>query len=414
MSYRRRLFAALTAVAVVPAAVALLISDASIEDEILIGSVAAALGLAAALVVSRVLTQPVAELAEDVERARREAAEASRDEMRASVQRLGEALRSTHDLVKLLSVVLDTALTAVRGASGAVFLFSAHRSELTARVARHVDPILGEQRLPVGRGLAGWVAEHGEGILLPSGRGDAPVLADPEPIADTAIGVPLLEGAQRVLGVIAIYGSRGEGSFRTDDLDTLTSLANQAAIGIDNVLLHQEAERLSITDGLTSIWNHRYFQMEFSREFASAKRFATQFSLLWVDLDDFKKHNDTHGHQRGDAILIELASRLSGEIREVDTLARYGGEEFILILPQIDREGARLAAERVRRIVAERPFGTEGEEPITVTISVGYATYPDDGETTETLLNAADKAMYVAKARGKDQVVGAEELRDQD
>lgn len=440
MRYRLRLTAALVAVLAVPIGIALLVHDAPLVDELIIAGIAIPVGVAFAAVLARVLAKPVRDLAETAEAAagrpdegrhhdelarlaasvgllserlhtRADSAERARAQVQDSVRRLGEVLRSTHDLMKLLSVVLETALVAVNGRAGAVFLFSTRRSELTAKVARHLDPAIAERRLPLGHGLAGWVAQQGRPMLLPATGEEVPVPADPEPVAATALAVPL-EGQSQVLGVLAIYGRHGGGSFAADDLDTIASLARQAAVGIDNVLLHQEAQRLSITDGLTSIWNHRYFQMRFSQEFAAANRFGQHVSLLWIDIDDFKVANDEHGHQRGDAILIELASRIQAEIREVDTLARYGGEEFILILPHIDHDGAATAAERIRHVVADTAFGAEGEVEIPITVSIGYATYPDDGTTQETLLNTADKAMYVAKARGKNRVVGAGELHD--
>ena len=446
MGFRSRVMAALTVVTVVPLVIALLLLDAPLFDELIIAAIAIPLGLMGAIVLSSLIARPVRRLASAADlassgeempalpaegkdevaklasaitamasalRTREDAIERSRAEVQGSVRRLGEILRSTHDLMKLLSVVLETALVAVRGSAGAVFLFSGRRSELTVKVARHLDPRIAETRLPVGTGLAGVVAKTGEPVLLPSSDPDAPTPADPEPVESTALAVPL-ESQNQVLGVLAIYGSQTGAPFRADDLETIASLSRQAAVGIDNVLLHQEAQRLSITDGLTSIWNHRYFQMRFRQEFAAAKRFGQHLSLIWIDGDDFKTINDEYGHQRGDSILIEIASRISAEIREVDTFARYGGEEFILILPHIDREGAEIAAERVRSAVADTPFGTGDEPEIRVTVSIGFATYPDDGGTPETLLNAADKAMYVAKARGKNQVVGAGSADDQD
>lgn len=252
------------------------------------------------------------------------------------------------------------------------------------------------------------MAAHRDAVLVPGGSPAVP--EPPEPRARTAIAVPI-ESQSQLLGVLAIYGRAEPGSFSVDDLETLRSLARQAGIGIENVLLHEEAQRLSITDGLTGIWNRRYFQMRLAQEFQRAARFGRQLSVLVIDIDHFKAVNDRHGHQRGDSTLIEIARRMLSQIRsEVDTLARYGGEEFALILPETAGDGARTVAEKIRLEVAATPLGDDDEEPSHVTVSVGVASYPENGVTPQALLHAADQAMYEAKGRGRNRVVGAGEM----
>jgi diguanylate cyclase (GGDEF)-like protein len=134
-------------------------------------------------------------------------------------------------------------------------------------------------------------------------------------------------------------------------------------------------------------------------------------SVLVVDIDHFKQINDTFGHQRGDSILAELANRVVSETRaQVDTVARYGGEEFVLILPETPLEGGLVVAEKVRERIAATPFGAPGEEPVTVTVSIGIACFPQHGTKPQTLVRAADQALYEAKGRGRNRVVAADEL----
>lgn len=334
-----------------------------------------------------------------------EALQRSRDELKQNLTRLGDTLSSTHDLKKMLAVILETAMVTIRAEAGALMLFSGNRDELYLKVGRGLDGRLNTSsvRVDVGEGVAGRVAQTGEGVygqVGPDAHGELR-LAPSEPRADSVIAVPL-KSQGRVIGVLNLYDRVDADAFDDSDLATIRSFANQATVAIDNVLLHQEAQRLSITDGLTGLWNYRYFQMNFDKEIERASRFGRPLALLIFDLDKFKQVNDAYGHQRGDSVLIELATRVKSAIREVDTLARYGGEEFVLILPETDLDGATLTAGKICEIVRARRFGAADEEPIRVTVSVGIAVYPEHGRSGATLVKSADAALYAAKAAGRD------------
>jgi diguanylate cyclase (GGDEF)-like protein len=329
----------------------------------------------------------------------------SRDELKRNLTRLGDTLSSTHDLKKMLAVILETAMVTIRAEAGALMLFSGNRDELYLKVGRGLDGRLASSsvRVGVGEGVAGRVAQTGEGVhglVGPESDGDLRLAAS-EPRADSVIAVPL-KSQGRVIGVLNLYDRVDSDAFDDNDLATIRSFANQATVAIDNVLLHQEAQRLSITDGLTGLWNYRYFQMNFDKEIERASRFQRPLALLIFDLDKFKQVNDVYGHQRGDSVLIELATRVKGAIREVDTLARYGGEEFVLILPETDLEGATLAAGKICELVRQRRFGAADEDPIRVTVSIGIAVYPEHGRSGATLVRSADAALYAAKEAGRD------------
>jgi diguanylate cyclase (GGDEF)-like protein len=168
----------------------------------------------------------------------------------------------------------------------------------------------------------------------------------------------------------------------------------------------QEARRASMTDEMTGIWNYRYFRLRLDEEIQRSRRFQHPLSLLLLDLDRFKEANDRYGHQHGDSILRELARRVAGSIRDVDTFARYGGEEFVLILPETDATGAMVVAEKLRNEIGVRPFqGGPGSAKVTVTVSIGVACHPMNGDTAVALIRAADIALYRAKAAGRDRVV---------
>ncbi|MDP9019749.1 MAG: GGDEF domain-containing protein, partial [Actinomycetota bacterium] len=172
---------------------------------------------------------------------------------------------------------------------------------------------------------------------------------------------------------------------------------------IDRTFLHEEARRLAVTDGLTGVWNRRHLDLRCSEELDRAARFGERFALVMCDLDGFAELNNRFGHQVGDAVLVEVAGRLTGSTRRVDLVARYGGEEFLLLLPRTDLPGALEVAEKVRAAVSCRPVPTDAGE-VTVTLSLGVACHPEHGTTVRALIGAADAAMYEAKRAGKNRV----------
>ena len=328
----------------------------------------------------------------------RDELQVSRDELQAGVARLGATLASTHDLDGILTVVLDAAMASTRAGAGAVLLLSADRSALELAVGKGL-PDDGSRRLALGEGVAGTVASTGEALRGRTGSDLAP--APGEPTGATVVAVPLTSSTT-VIGVLLLLDRADGEEFDDRDLSTLRTFTSQATVAVDNVLLHEEARRLSVTDGLTGLWNFRYFQLTVAKEIERASRFDRPLALLMLDLDHFKQVNDQYGHQRGDAVLIELAERLRGLVRDVDTLARYGGEELVVVLPETDEPGAVRAAERICEAVRATPFGLPGEPAVPVTVSIGVAVFPGHAATPSALLRAADDALYAAKREGRD------------
>ncbi|MGV9211162.1 diguanylate cyclase [Micromonospora sp. RB23] len=355
----------------------------------------------------------------------------SRDQLRGHLAVLGDTLASTHDLQRILRVILHSAIAATGARAGAVLLVEAG-GMLVAQCSEGLDgrwPVPdpdGPQtlRVPVGVGVVGAVAATGEpqrGRVEPT---EAPI---GEPRCRTYVAVPFAapgttglgggptptpageratddSGAPAAaLGVLALYDRVGADEFDDDDLVTLRTFAGHAAVAVENVRVHEEAQRLSLTDPLTGLWNYRYLRESIRREVERASRFGRMLSVLALDLDRFKDVNDTYGHAAGDTVLAEFARRVRGEIREVDLAFRQGGEEFVLLLPETDARGAAIVAERLGAAVRETPIAVEAYSgPIVVTVSVGIAVYPDHGSTGREVLEAADDALYVAKAAGRD------------
>lgn len=321
-----------------------------------------------------------------------------------AIQRLGAAF-AVRDRDAIVEVILETAVLAVDAESAVLYVTPSPNAPLRARAAHGAASAVADLGLGAGEGVAGRVAATDAPALFPGPPG-GPVPAQPgEPPGTVTAAAAPIHSAGRLLGVVAVYDSRAERRFTPSDLTTLATMVHQAETAIDNVILHEEAERLSITDGLTGVWNRRHFDLRANEEVRRANRFGEPFSLVLLDVDDFKRINDTAGHQAGDTVLVEIAARITEAVREVDTVARYGGEEFCLLLPRTDVRGACLLAEKVREAVAARPFALHDHgRHVDVTVSVGVATHPLHGDGAAPLLTAVDDALYRAKRAGKNRV----------
>jgi diguanylate cyclase (GGDEF)-like protein len=256
-------------------------------------------------------------------------------------------------------------------------------------------------RQPLDQGVGGWVIRHDEpqlvndmthdprGVLVPG--------TDVEPQASVLVPLRFM-GA--VIGLLAVDRLAGR-TFDERELEIVQLFANLAAIAIRNARSYKEMEVQASTDGLTGLFNHRRFQEALTLEVARAERYDAEFCLLMMDLDRFKSVNDTVGHQRGDDVLRDVADVLRHCSRESDFAARYGGEEFAMILPHADVDEARRVAERIRGQVADLSAIEPG---VSVTISVGIASFPHDAAETDVILGAADAALLCAKVRGRNCV----------
>ncbi|MEW5740174.1 MAG: sensor domain-containing diguanylate cyclase [Myxococcota bacterium] len=266
---------------------------------------------------------------------------------------------------------------------------------------------LKDEVLVSGEGIAGVVFASGKPKLSRHARED-PDFADRFDVVTgsktgSVLAVPLTV-RERVLGVLELVGGQDAPPFTTEDLRAAITIADFAAIAIDNARNFKKVQELTLTDEHTGLFNARHFQAVVEAEVARCARFARPLSLLFLDLDDFKKVNDTRGHLVGSAALKHAGQLLVSSIRGVDTAFRYGGDEFAVLLVETGHDGARAVSHRIVDAFRSNPFepGRGGAVPLTV--SVGYASFPDDGISANMLLQHADAAMYRAKKAGRNRV----------
>ncbi|RMG74332.1 MAG: diguanylate cyclase [Nitrospirae bacterium] len=202
-----------------------------------------------------------------------------------------------------------------------------------------------------------------------------------------------------------LLASRKPISFDFDLASIVSLVANHSSLIIEKVKLFEEAQRLSITDALTGLYNVRYFYKSLQLEIERAKRYNDEFSLVIYDIDDFKAVNDTYGHQAGDDLLKEFADILCNFSRRSDIVARYGGEEFVMILPKTTKQSAHNLANRILERVRSHTFLQLKGYPLNITVSGGISCFPEDADNEKDLLYFADMALYKAKQDGKDRVV---------
>lgn len=225
------------------------------------------------------------------------------------------------------------------------------------------------------------------------------------------MAVPLI-AENKVVGILYVDDFK-ERQFVKEEVFALSLLANQAALAIKEARFCEEIEKLATTDSLTKLYNHRSFYERLNEEIKRARRYHLKFSVIMIDLDNFKSFNDLYGHLSGDFILKEVGQKIKELIRDTDFPARYGGEEFAIILPQTNIREAKSVAERIRTGIENMVLKNENNYLGNLTLSGGISTYPIHGTNETELIGAADKALYAAKSQGKNRVVAFDEIKEE-
>ena len=308
---------------------------------------------------------------------------------------------------KVIELIMARVQQLIPSEAWSMLMVDEERQELTFELA------LGEKgkdlsafRVKIGEGIAGWVAQTGKPTIVNDVARD-PRFArrfDSETQFKTRsmLCAPLISRG-RTIGVVQVINRLG-GQFTKADLDMLLTLVDPCAIAIENAILFQRTEQLTITDDLTRLFNSRYLNLYISREIKRCKRHGIPLSVIFLDLDGFKGVNDQYGHLAGSRTLTEVGGILVEAVRESDILARYGGDEFVVVLPETPPSGALVIAERIRRAIEAHTFLQDQGLEARISASFGISSYPDHALTPEGLIQKADQAMYRVKERDKNGI----------
>jgi len=323
---------------------------------------------------------------------------------------ISQAVNFIDDLKRLLKVIIQKALVTLDAEKGSLMLYDYSINALQVRIVSGLkDKKLEEAinngavqcaKIGIGEGIAGTVFLERKPIITNLGSAD-PRFIVKEFISNTKslLCVPLIAKGE-VIGVINITNKKHNKLFNQKDLEFITSLANQAAIAIDNAKLYE----LATKDGMTKLYIYRHFYTLLENEIRRCSRYKRNTSLIMMDIDNFKRINDTYGHLTGDIILKRLAATLQETVRKIDIPARYGGEEFVVILPETDKKDACVIAERIRKNIEQITVNIDDTRTLSPTVSIGVAQYTTDGQEPKELINAADTALYFSKHNGKNMV----------
>lgn len=322
------------------------------------------------------------------------------DELRTAIA----AISSQLEMQKLYDILLESAVKLIDASAGELGIYSEEEKMLIISACHEMDKDYRGTRLHIGSGMMGTVAQTGQPLLISDYRqweGQMSKFKEGPWIG--GIASPISRGG-KLLGVIALVDKRLERAFSKSDLQILTLFSDHVAITLENARLFQEVQNLATMDELTKIKNRRRLFELGQIEFDRARRHQFSLSAVMIDIDHFKRVNDTYGHAAGDQVMRILAHRCQQEIRKADIFGRYGGEEFTIILPHTQAKDAFNLAERLRARIAQAPFETErGEIPIT--ISLGVASLTDEIPDLASLIDRADTALLVAKNSGRNRIV---------
>jgi diguanylate cyclase (GGDEF)-like protein len=321
---------------------------------------------------------------------------------------LARSLTSSFDLDTILRTILEHMERMVEAELWTLLMLDEASQELYYAIAAGQEQeTLRGLRVKVGEGVAGWVLEHGETLIVPEAEGDPRVQKDENSSLSSVrsvIALPL-RGRTGTQGVIEILNPRAEMSDYT--IAFLHILADHAAIAIENARDVGRIQHLTITDDTTGLYNVRHLYDVLGRELKRSKKNKLPVSLAFLDLDRFKLVNDVHGHLIGSELLAQTGRRLQELSRKQDLCFRYGGDEFVILMPETSHQAAVDLAKATHKGLMETEFAMKDGLRLRIGSSVGVATAPGDGAQVHAVIGTADARMYAVKSNGRGQVRGA-------
>jgi len=325
---------------------------------------------------------------------------------------VAKALTSSLNLDSVLQTIMQKMAEYFRPDTWSLLMVDETTDELYFAIA--VGPAadsLKTLRLKMGEGIAGWVAKHGESLIVPDVYKEPRFAKRIDEMTKwqtkSVICVPL-RAKHRSLGVIQLINCPME-TFGDNEMFFLNALCDYAAIAIDNARAVERIQELTITDDCTGLYNARHLYKTLEAEVYRSARFGHEFSVIFIDLDHFKSVNDTHGHLVGSKLLAEVGYVIKTHLRLIDYAFRYGGDEFVILLPQTSKEAALIVARRLLEVMRLSEFmATEGLK-LNVRCSMGLATYPEDAKSAHEIIRQADEMMYSVKNTTRDNIAIAQQ-----
>jgi diguanylate cyclase (GGDEF)-like protein len=322
---------------------------------------------------------------------------------------VARSLTSSFDLDTILRTILEHMERFIQAELWTLLMLDEKTQELYYAIAGGGEEAsLRGLRVKVGEGVAGWVAEHGETLIVPETKTDPRLLkslGEKHKSVRSVIALPL-RGRKGTHGVIEILNPRAE-QMTDYTIAFLHILADHAAIAIENAHDVARIQQLTITDDTTGLFNVRHLYDVLGRELERSTRERSPVSLAFLDLDRFKLVNDRHGHLIGSELLARAGQRLQDLSRKQDLCFRYGGDEFVILMPGTGVDAARVQATALHHALMETRFHMSSGLDLSVSASIGLATAPNDGSTLHSIIGVADTRMYMVKVHGRGHVRGA-------
>ena len=320
---------------------------------------------------------------------------------------VAKALTSSLNLDSILQTIMEKVAEYFRPDTWSLLMVDEPKDELYFAIAvGDAAEALKTVRLKMGEGIAGWVARHGEPLIVPDVYNDprfAKRIDEMTKWKTRSIVCMPLKSRQRVLGVIQLINV-GLSEMDESEIFFLNALCDYAAIAIENARAVEKIQELTITDDCTGLYNARHLYKTLEAEVYRSARFNYEFTVLFIDLDRFKQVNDTHGHLVGSKLLAEVGYAIKAHLRLIDYAFRYGGDEFVILLPQTGKESATVVARRLLDFFRTTNFLKDESLNLNIRASFGLATYPDDAKSAHEIIRQADEMMYVVKNTTRDNI----------